>query len=80
MEILKDVLIEILRKEDCRLEIAGWELPRIASHINLACVGALEQIRLTVSNRDLTDFQCMEEIILILEMLESGGGVRHDFG
>lgn len=79
MELLKDVLIEILRKEDCRLEVAGWELPRIASYVNLACVGALEQIRLTVSNRDLTDFQCVEEIILILEMLGSNGGTRHDF-
>ena len=40
----------------------------------MTCVAVLEQIRLVVSNRNVPDFPCIEEILLILEILGRGGG------
>ena len=68
MEFLKDILIEILRREACRMGT-----PRIAAHVHMTCVAVLEQIRLIVSNRNVPDFPCIEEILLILEILGRGG-------
>ena len=44
------------------------------------CYMALADIHKIISNDDLDDFHCVEQIIQIFERLGSDGDNRHDFG
>jgi len=44
------------------------------------CYTALADIHKIISDDDLEDFHCIEQIIQIFERLGSDGGNRHDFG
>jgi len=44
------------------------------------CYMALAEIHKIISDDELDDFQCVEQIIQIFERIGSDGGNRHDFG
>ena len=41
---------------------------------------ALQKIKALIEDDGLSDFECVEEIICVLEEIGSLGGGRHDFG
>ena len=41
---------------------------------------ALERIREILADNALTDFECVEKIVIVMESLGLDGGDRHDFG
>ena len=47
--------------------------------VNLKSLQALEKIKAIIKNDSLRDFECVEEIVSVLEYLGSNGGSRHDF-
>ena len=78
MELYKDVLVRILEKE-----VVSVIFPNINIDINelaaLACYDALQKIKAIIENDDLSDFECVEMIVCVLEDIGSDGGFRHDF-
>lgn len=41
---------------------------------------ALQKIKTIIENKELSDFECIEEIVCVFEDIGSGAGSRHDFG
>jgi len=79
MELLKDILVNILMKEEVNIIFPNLRLS-VAEMIETESFKALQKIKAVVEDDDLSDFDCMEQIISIFEEIESDGGSRHDFG
>ena len=79
MSILQQLVIQILSREACTVEWKGWDMEQLAQRINHDCLGALGGIRAVLDNDQLSDSECIEEIVCILEGIGSNGGSRHDF-
>ena len=47
--------------------------------VELASLSALRRIKAVVDDDSLSDFECVEKIVLIFEDIGSSGGSRHDF-
>ncbi len=81
MELYKEILINILEKENVSVEFKNCEI-NSAEIVNLACYRALYDIKDILQDSSLTDKECfskIEQIIVLFESIGSGGGDRHDF-
>lgn len=77
MDIYKNILIEALSKEAVKVTFENLVDPdELAER---ACYNAILEIRRALDDEALDDFQCVEQIILLLEGIGAGGGSRHDF-
>ena len=73
-----ELLGEILKNE--RTEISFPDLQINAQELlELNCYQALNKIKSVIEDEDMTDFECVEAIVCILEDMGSDGGFRHDF-
>jgi len=79
MELAKELLLKLLEKETVCVTLSMFE-EKLGQLFANTCVIALNEIRNVIINDDLSDFQCVEQIIQIFERLGSDGGNRHDYG
>lgn len=78
MSLLKEILVSILEKEE--IQISFPDLPSdMGELIETRACGALRKIKAIIQDDSLSDFDCIEEIVCVLEMNGSSGGGRHDF-
>lgn len=80
MKLFKDILAQVLSKQDLQITINDWNMQELLHTLNFTMLGALEQILLSLQDDELSDFECIEEIVEIFEDLGSDCGNRHDFG
>lgn len=80
MKLFKDILAQVLSKQDLQITINDWNMQELLQTLNFTMLGALEQILLSLQDDELSDFECIEEIVEIFEDLGSDCGNRHDFG
>ena len=76
MNLLKEILIKALEKEEIVVNFPNIDIGKFAE---MQSYEALEKIKAIVSNDSLSDFECVEEIVSVLELYGSNGGSRHDF-
>ncbi len=74
-----NIKLELLENEIIRnrLENIDIDINQIAQ---TTAISALSEIQRVVQNDKLSDFDAMEEIVLIFEKYNMDCGVRHDFG
>lgn len=79
MELLEQILVRALEKEQIAVTFtnASWNAGKVGEMLALQ---ALSEIRDVLNDDDLSDFDCVEKIVVILEAFGSNGGARHDFG
>lgn len=80
MKLFKDILAQVLSKQDLQITINDWNMQELIQTLNFTMLGALEQILRSLQDDELSDFECIEEIVEIFEDLGSDCGNRHDFG
>ena len=79
MKLLKEILAKVLEKE--KMQIVFTNLTLNAEEIvKIESYKALQKIKDIIENDSLSDFECIEEIVCVLEDIGSSGGNRHDFG
>lgn len=81
MDLLKDILSEILLKEEIHVVFPNLKLCP-ADIIEMKCYQALQEIKAILENDSFDDIECfmkIEKIICVLEEIGSNGGNRHDF-
>jgi len=78
MELYKEILVKVLSQEEAHVIFPALQL-NANDLIESQCYIALQKIQAIVRNDDLSDFECVEEIVQLLEALGSDGGNRHDF-
>ncbi len=82
MELYKEMLINILEKENVSVEFKNCKI-NPTEIVNLAYYRALCDIKAILQDNSLTDKECfakIEQIIVLFESIGSSGGDRHDFG
>ena len=78
MELFKEILINILQSE--KIEVTFPNLTEsVKSIVEQQSHMALEKIKAIIHNDNLSDFDCIEEIVCVFEEIGSDGGGRHDF-
>ena len=73
MQLNEEILIYLLKRENLDLK----------RDFDSECYRALAEIRDIIRDDTLNDEDCflkIEKIVSIFEEIDSGGGVRHDFG
>lgn len=78
MDLYKEILIGILRREECKLTFTNLEI-NATEIVRLECYKALRKIKGIFENHELEDAACfmkIEEIVCLFEQLESDGGDR----
>ena len=84
MDLYKEILLHILYKQDCKVEVTFPNLKFSAGEmIESAAYCALAEIQRILQDDELTDedcFQKIEAIVYEFERLGSGCGDRHDWG
>jgi len=75
----KDLLIEVLSRQEVKVTFENLTTGSPNEIVEKTCFQALQKIRAVLDSDDLQDFECIEEIIMILEGVGSNGGSRHDF-
>ena len=78
MKLYKEILANILLKEEMQVTFPNLSLTS-GELVEMRAYEALEEIKAIVEDNSLSDFQCVEEIVRILEDVGSDGGSRHDF-
>ena len=78
MELYKDVLAKMLSQEELHVTFPNLQL-NTNEIIETQSYLALQKIQTIIQNDDLSDFECIEEIVCLFEKLGSNGGNRHDF-
>lgn len=78
MELFKEIMINVLRKEEVNIVFPNMTTSA-AEIVDLQCYKTLQKIKAVIEDNSLSDFDCIEEIVCILESIGSGGGNRHDF-
>ncbi len=82
MELYKEILANILRKEEIQISFPNLKLDA-AQIIEFECYKALKTIKAIIEDDSLEDKECfmkIEEIVCTFEAIGSDGGSRHDFG
>ena len=79
MELLKEILAKALQNEEINIIFPNLHI-NPDTIVEIACYRALQKIKTVIENDSLSDFECIEEIVRILETIGSNGGNRHDFG
>ena len=78
MELYKEILVKALEKGHMHVTFSGLRL-NAAEIVEQQSYHALQKIKAAIENDSLSDFECVEEIVCILEQIGSNGGSRHDF-
>lgn len=78
MRIYKDIL-EHMFKEKLNDMFWDLEVDDLRDAFQSACCDALHEIKSIVENPYLSDFECIDKIVCVLESVGSDGGGRHDF-
>jgi len=81
MELYKDILTEILSREEVQISFPNLNMDA-AKIVELECYKALHRIREILDDDSLEDSECfymIEEIVHTFEEMGSSGGCRHDF-
>ncbi|MCL2564814.1 MAG: hypothetical protein FWE24_03260 [Defluviitaleaceae bacterium] len=78
-KFFKEVLSGILENEDIQVIFPNLDMSAAKILVEAKSFGALYKIKTIIENDSLSDYQCIEEIICILESIGSNGGNRHDF-
>ena len=79
MELFKEILTSVLAKEEVNIVFPNIKM-NVAEIVDMECYKTLQKIKAVIENDSLSDFDCIEEIVCLLESMGSGGGSRHDFG
>ena len=78
MELYNEILAQAIGKDVMRVVIPHLQI-HAADIVDQQCYQALQRIKAAIENDDLSEFDCIEEIVCTLEALGSDGGNRHDF-
>ena len=78
MNLYQEILIKMLAKEEIHIVFPNLQL-NASEIVEHQCYQALNQIKAIIKDDSLSDFECIEEIVCILEQVGSSGGNRHDF-
>jgi len=81
MDVYKDILVEMLSRSKCKVKVEFGNLKLTSADVmvEMTCYHAIKRIREILNDNSLDDFQCIEEIVLMLENIGTDGGSRHDF-
>lgn len=74
-------MVNALAQRRAEVTFPGLDLS-VEKLVESTCYKALEHIKAIVQDDSLSDPECfkqIEEIVLVLEDMGSGGGFRHDF-
>ncbi|MCL2566430.1 MAG: hypothetical protein FWE24_11595 [Defluviitaleaceae bacterium] len=72
MELFKEILAKILKNEEIHIIFPNLEVEITAKLVEMQSFKALQKIQAIIENDDLSDFHCIEEIILVLEEMGTG--------
>ena len=76
MELYKEILAQILSSE--HIEVTFPTMPVDAERIvEVQSYRVLQRIKAVIENDSLSDYDCIEEIVRLLEAVGSTGGTRH---
>ncbi len=77
MELLIALLKNASYDKEMKVNVEfGGNLENI---VNNTCFQTLLRIHNILDNHELSDFECIEEIVCALEDIDFNGGSRHDF-
>ncbi len=82
MDVYKEIMAEILQKEDIQVEFKNCSIDP-AEIVNSVCYRAICEITNILQDDSLDDKECfmkIEHIVKIVESLGINCGNRHDFG
>ena len=79
MELYKEILAKVLQEKEICVAFAGLQQADPNELVKAQCYQALERIRAPLGKSELSDFDCIEEIVHILESIGIDGNGRHDF-
>ena len=78
MNLYQEILIRVLQQEEIHVSFPNLSISS-SEIIQLKCYEALLKIKTIIEDDSLSDFECVEEIVHVLECIGSDGGNRHDF-
>ena len=82
MELLKEILINVLKNEKADVNFPNFSFD-LANIVEGKSYMALQKIKAIIEDDSLKDEECfkqIEEIVCVFEAIGSNGGIRHDFG
>lgn len=82
MELFEEILIHTLKSGEIKITFPGKDQD-LAKIVEGECYKALQKIKAIIEDDRLDDPNCflkIEEIVCVLEEIDSNGGARHDFG
>ncbi|MDL2225154.1 hypothetical protein LJC20_02970 [Eubacteriales bacterium OttesenSCG-928-M02] len=79
LDLIRDIMAKRLMDYPVEIRIDGLEAAKIMPLVEETMVEALNEIRMVLADEEKSDFDCVEEIVLVLEGLGVDCGVRHDF-
>jgi len=79
MELYKEILTELLKKEEINIVFQNFTTS-VTEIIENECYKTLQEIKAIIEDNSLNDFECVEKIVCVFESIGSDGGNRHDFG
>ena len=79
MELYKGILREALAQTEIKVTFENLELRSAGEIVEKACYIALNKIKEAVEDDELSDFDCIEKIIEILDSIGCETEWRHDF-
>ena len=77
MELYKELLVKVLAQEEIHITFPNLHL-NASELIELQSYHALQEIKAIIQDDSLSEFECIEEIVCVLERIGSSGGSRHD--
>ena len=78
MELYKEILAKALQEQEMHVVFPGLGI-NATEIVELQCYQALQQIKAFIEDDSLSEFDCIEQIVRVLEVIGSDGGTRHDF-
>ncbi|MGN0456954.1 MAG: hypothetical protein ACI4F2_08875 [Acutalibacteraceae bacterium] len=81
MELYKELLIEVLKYEECSISFSGMNID-VNKILNDKCYQTLMKIKAILEDDSLDDTECfmrIEEIVRVFEKVGSTVEYRHDF-
>ncbi len=82
MELIKEILIDVLKNEAVSISIDKKKTD-LTDFVEMKCCKALCEIKDIIENPSYSDETCfdkIEKIVCVFEAIGSTGGTRHDFG
>ncbi|MDR3278034.1 MAG: hypothetical protein LBT12_04610 [Oscillospiraceae bacterium] len=80
MDLYREILVEALSKQKMQIIFENLKSESPNEIVEQTCYKAIQKIRKVLDNTELDDFECIEQIVKLLEAVGTDGGSRHDFG